>query len=126
MQIRCSVTYLPMLFVVILMSGCTGIAVGKARQEMSNRIDPLLGASQEAVLVELGAPNKTETIAGMDVWTYSKSYGMRSSAYANAYANPYAPSANAWGMNKQWESYDTARLYFKDNVLVKWDGYVQR
>jgi hypothetical protein len=88
---------------------------------MEENLNALLGKSKEYVVLQIGSPTKTEYIAGMEVWTYYKSYGTSSNAYAN-----YNDYGGAYGVGNQWEQYDLARLYFKDNVLIKWDGYVQR
>lgn len=116
-----------MLFALCLLgAGCAHMYVAQAKEQMAARLNPLLGSSQQTIIQQIGAPTSRETIAGTEVWTYFQSFGARGNTYANAYANPYGNSFNAFGVNRQWEMYDKARLYFTNGAFVKWDGYVQR
>ena len=83
-------------------------------------MDPLLGKSKEEVVLALGAPREVVTVGGLEVFKYHQSYGTRSQA--TVAPNPYLTS----GSGRSWEAYDTINTYFKDGIMVKWDGYVQR
>lgn len=105
---------------VFALSGCQSMQVSQRQKELNAIMEPLLGKSKEEVVLTLGAPREVATIAGMEVYKYHQSYGGRTQAAVAP--NPYLVTGGA----RSWEAYDTINAYFKDGVMVKWDGYVQR
>ncbi|MCX6557709.1 MAG: hypothetical protein NTW95_09825 [Candidatus Aminicenantes bacterium] len=83
-------------------------------------LDPLLGKSQEDVVLAIGVPTHTETIGNLEVYQYIQSYGARGNAWVSP--NKYFSTGGA----RVWEAYDKINIYFKNGSMVKWDGYVQR
>jgi len=83
-------------------------------------MNPLLGKTKDDVILALGAPVEVSTIGGFEIYKYYRSYGAR--AKAAVAPNKYLITGHA----QTWEAYDTINTYFKDGVMVKWDGYVQR
>lgn len=106
-----------LLFVV---SGCASIQVANRKAELNAQMDPLLGKTKDDVILALGAPAEVSTIGGFEIYKYYQSYGTRTRAAVAP--NKYLVTGNA----RSWESYDTISTYFKDGVMVKWDGYIQR
>jgi hypothetical protein len=109
-----------LLSLLFAFSGCQQMQVSQRHKELNAMMDPLLGKSKEEVVLALGAPREVATIAGLEVYKYYQSYGSRTQAAVAP--NPYLGSGSA----RSWEAYDTVNAYFKDGVMVKWDGYVQR
>lgn len=110
-----------MLFTLI---GCAAAIkkeqINKRLQEIKAVMDPLMGKSKEDVLLALGPPQRQETIGKVDVWLYHKSFGQRQKA--NLGGNQYYVAGNA----QTWEAYDDIKVFFKGDIAVKWDSYVQR
>ena len=112
---------IPFIFIVTILTGCRSIAIKNAQEQINSVMNPLLGRSMNDAILTLGAPTDRQTIAGFEVLIYYRSYGYRASA---SYYNPYVQYAQLYG--NTWEAYDLVRAYFQNDVLVKWDGYVQR
>lgn len=74
--------------------------------------------------MRLGTPQNIQNIGEFKIYNYYQTYGMRSNAYANAYAGAF--NANAFGGGNTWESYDKADIIFKNGRAISWKGYVQR
>jgi hypothetical protein len=111
---------LSILSLFLFITGCQSMAVSKAQNQMQTTFEPLMGHSEEDVVMQLGAPSNVQHLGELTVYHYYQSYGVRSKAYANtAYSSGY-------GHSKSWESYDQAEIVFKDGRAVKWKGYVQR
>jgi hypothetical protein len=83
-------------------------------------MDSLLGKSKDDVIMAVGVPNNTTYAGSFEVLVFYRSYGKR--AQAQVAPNPYLTTASG----SSWEAYDSVNAYFKDGVMVKWDGYVQR
>ncbi len=83
-------------------------------------MNPLLGKSKEDVILALGAPGEVSNIGAFEIYKYYQSFGTRTQAAVAP--NPYLITGNA----RSWEAYDTVNVYFKDAIMVKWDGYIQR
>ncbi len=111
-------SFYSVLFVLIIFNGCAQIAVQNRLQEYKDRIDPLLGSNKEKIILTFGMPTERNTIEGMEVWIYFKSYGQRGNVYAPSYGYNISGSS--------WESYDKLTFYFKNDKFIKWDSYVQR
>jgi hypothetical protein len=115
----------PVCLVVILwltgvLLSCAHVQVQQRQNEIKALIDPLLGKSRADVVLALGVPTSTKVIGGLEVYQYYRSYGTRSNALIAP--DPYLTTAAA----RSWEAYDIINTYFKDGIMVKWDGYVQR
>jgi len=113
-----------MVFLLILLSSCTTMMVNERKQQLNDIVQPLLGANQDQVISVLGIPSKVEMVGSYEVYIYYKSYGNRINSYGSV--NAYGRTAYGSSMANTWESYDLIRCYFMDNIMVKWDGYVQR
>jgi hypothetical protein len=114
------VIYLLLVTSSLMLLGCAHIEVQQRQKELTARMDALLGKPKEEVVLVLGMPRDTAVIGGLEVLRYYQSYGTRTQAAVAP--NPYLVSGSA----RAWEAYDAINCYFKDGVLVKWDGYVQR
>lgn len=119
-----SLKWVVALLMMLSTGGCAHIAVSNAKAALEKKLNPLLGKSEEDVLMEVGAPQSREPFGDVEVWRYFQSYGVRSTGYAQA--SGYAHGASAWGTGQTYESYDQYAIYFKNGKVVKWDGYVQR
>jgi hypothetical protein len=108
------------LFLLFAFGGCQQMQVTQRHKELSTMMELLLGKSKEEVVLALGAPREVATVAGIEIYKYHQSYGSRTQAAVTP--NPYLTTGSA----RSWEAYDTVNAYFKDGVMVKWDGYVQR
>lgn len=109
-----------LLSLLFAFSGCKQMEVSERQKVMNATMDPLLGKSKEEVVLALGAPREVARVAGLEIFKYYQSYGSRTQAAIAP--NPYLVSGSA----RSWDAYDTVNAYFKDGVMVKWDGYVQR
>ena len=103
-------------------SGCARMAVSKATAGYETLLNPAIGtATKQDMLMKLGPPTKRDTIEGIEVWTYYRSYGTRGSAWVSP--GQYLTT----GGGHRWETYDSINLYFDSSgTLKKWDGYIQR
>ncbi len=108
------------VFFFSMISGCRQLQVSQRQHELDARMSPLMGKTTEDVVLTLGAPQSVATVGGLEVYKYYQSYGSRTQAAVAP--NPYLVTGNA----RSWEAYDTINVYFKNGVMVKWDGYVQR
>jgi hypothetical protein len=113
-----------LLIALVALTSCAQMAVNKRMKELHAKLDPMLGQPEETMVLQYGAPARVDEVAGVKIYRYHQSYGTRSTASANYYANPYA--VNGYGNGQSWETYDSINLYFKDGIFIKWDGYVQR
>ena len=120
MRIRFAWTVLTLVFLTGCASMMQGMQVSHAKNDMQKRLDPLVGHSANDVVMTLGAPTGTDRLGDFEVWHYYRSYGTRTAASVTP--NPYYTNGRA----AVWEAYDKFDLYFRDGVMVKWDGYVQR
>lgn len=109
-----------LLVSALLIFGCAQMQVSQRQKELDALMNPLLGKTKEDIVMALGAPREVQLAGGLEIYKYVWSYGTRSKAAAAP--NPYLVTANA----RTWETYDAINAYFKDGVMVKWDGYVQR
>ena len=112
------------LSVLLILTSCAQQQVSQRKAQLEAELNPLMGQSEESVLLSLGRPGAIEEVNGIKIYRYKRSYGTRSTASASAYGNPY--SVNAYGSGQSWESYDEYNVYFQNGTAVKWDGYVQR
>ena len=108
------------LLVLTALIGCAQMQVQKRVDELELTLNPLLEKSQEDVVLALGIPTTTQWIGKLEVYQYYQSYGKR----GNAWVTPGEFGSSASGGT--WEAYDKINIYFKDGIMVKWDGYVQR
>lgn len=108
------------LILIFLFTGCADMQVQEGKKRMEDRLNPLLGKTKEDVILSLGPPSKIEVIEGIEIYRYFQSFGTRSQAMVAP--NPYLTSGSA----KSWEAYNSTNVYFKENVMIKWDGYIQR
>jgi hypothetical protein len=104
--------------------GCATMIAQQSIDNMQKTLDPLLGSTKNQIIINLGAPNGTQKIGDFEIFIYYRSYGYRARNSYYAPNNPYAQYATAYG--NTWEAYDIARLYFQNDIFVKWDGYAQR
>ena len=120
MKIRLADFVTIVIILSVFLSGCAAMQVASAKQQLDARINPLIGKGENEVIMSLGAPQSTERFGDFIIWHYYQSYGSRTTA--SIVPNPYITS----GSGAAWEAYDKYDLYFRDGVLVKWSGYVQR
>ena len=59
---------------------------------------------------------------GIEIYKYYQSYGTKGNAYAYK-GSSYLPTVVS---DSTREAYDIVNLYFKDDIFIKWDGYIQR
>lgn len=97
---------------------CASIAVKKRGAELQQTLDPLIGQSTDAAIMAIGAPSKTEYIAGYDVWYYYFDYGTRHQIILDSDLNVDRMIPRS--------AYDKIELYFKDGVLKNWKAQIQR
>lgn len=114
-----------LIFVALAFTACRQMMVDDRIGELKPVLDSYMGHTEEEVVLGLGAPLDIQNAGGIKIFHYHKSFGVRSNAYANAQPNYYG-GATAYGGGQSWESFDDYRIYFKDGLAVKWDGYVQR
>ncbi len=116
--------FVAFLIFLIPLTGCAsfiqGYQVAKSQNEISSKMNALMGRSSQDVVLALGAPTQIQSVAGIEVYKYHQNYGTRTQA--SAVPNQYIVNASA----NSWESYDSVNVYFKNGVMIKWDGYVQR
>ena len=94
--------------------------VAQRTKQLNAQMNPLLGKTTEDVILTLGAPREVVTIGGFEVYKYYQSYGNKAQTFVAP--NNYGVGGSA----RSWETYDTINAYFKNGIMVKWDGYVQR
>jgi hypothetical protein len=117
------------LLLLFTLVSCAQQRVRQKVSQLNSQMNPLLGSSEETVVRQLGAPMRVDEIAGYRVYRYHQSYGQRSVANFNAYSNPYSNpygGVSVWGQGQSWDTYDTINIYFRNGIMEKWDGYVQR
>ncbi len=108
---------LPILLSLVILPGCGAfIQEQHAKRKMSHTLDNLMGQTEEAVIIQLGSPNKVEQLAGLTIYHYYKSYGTRSSVYVG----------EMYGQKDVWETYDQFEIIFKDGHVINWKGSVKR
>jgi hypothetical protein len=100
----------------VTLSGCARIMVSQRLDELKAQLDPLMGHTQEDVVMQLGPPDRVQELGDLTVYSYRRSYG-----YA---ANASAHGDTAYASSR--ERYDSFNIYFRNGVAKKWDGYVQR
>lgn len=106
---------------LFFINGCRQMQVNEAKQQMQERLDASMGKTKDQIILDVGAPNEIAKIGSFEIFKYFQSYGSQSNAFANTIGN-----SGAYAAGKTWEAYDKFDIYFKNNVAVKWDGYVQR
>jgi len=109
-----------LLVVLFILSSCASMQVKRRVNELNSILNPLLGSSKEDVVLAMGVPTNTKWIGGVEVYQYFQSYGARGNVWVAP--SDYLITAGA----KKWEAYDKINVYFKNDRMVKWDGYVQR
>ncbi len=110
--------------ILTLITGCMQAVVNQRKAEISAKVNPLMGKSKDDVIMALGTPQKIERVGSFEVFIYYQSYGRRASA--GVASNQYGRTTTSTGYAQSWEAYDLVKIYFKDGIAVKWDGYVQR
>ncbi|MCA9744590.1 hypothetical protein KC734_23840 [candidate division KSB1 bacterium] len=109
-----------LLLGIFIFVGCAHMQVQQRKSELESMLNPLLGKAQEDIVLAIGAPTNSQWIGNLEVYQYYQSYGAR----GNVWVSPsnYISTAGA----RSWEAYDKINIYFKNGIMVKWDGYIQR
>ena len=113
-------TFIILLLAVTALVGCAHMQVQQRKSELESMLNPLLGKPKEDVVLAIGVPTRTQWIGDLEVYQYYQSYGARGNVWVSP--NEYFSTAGA----RTWEAYDKINIYFKDGIMVKWDGYIQR
>lgn len=109
-----------LLLAITVLTGCAHMQVQQRKNEVKLMLDPLLGKSKEEVVLAIGVPTHTQWISNLEVYQYYQSYGTRGNVWITP--NQYISTANT----RTWTAYDKINIYFKDEIMVKYDGYFQR
>ncbi len=91
-----------------------------AKRKMSHTLDNLIGRTKQDVVIELGAPQKIEEVAGLTIYKYYKHYGTRAEVSVGE------GDLFTHGTKRILESYDEFEIIFQNNRAVNWKGSVQR
>lgn len=117
-------TFMILFLIATVLTGCAsfmqGFQIAQRKGELESMLDPLLGKSKEDVVLAFGVPTRTQWVGELEVYQYYQSYGARGNVWITP--NEYLSTAGA----KTWEAYDKINIYFKNGIMVKWDGYIQR
>ena len=109
---------------VVSNSGCVPLAVMAIRShktstrldELKARLDPLMGASREDVVVAIGPPSQTYEEGGVAVYRYV------SLGSTHTYAAGGASEVSA----ASWQDSDVVEITFRNGVAVSWRANVTR
>lgn len=108
-----------LLISMLALAGCASVAqeaVDERMVELKQKIDPLVGKTEEDIVLTLGAPATIEQAAGIKIYKYYQSFGRRGIAtYGGNLSN-----------GSSWEMYDKYDIFFKDGKMMKWTSYIQR
>jgi|WetSurMetagenome_2_1015567.scaffolds.fasta_scaffold1020277_1 hypothetical protein len=115
----------PLLLCLPLLVGCAAQQERAARQHIQRTCENLMGCSEEAVALELGAPQNIQKIGKLKIYQYYKSYGTRSSK--DGYITTWdSGSVSGFGAAKNWEAYDKIEVFFRDGHAISWKCSVKR
>lgn len=106
---------------LLLIGGCSHLALKRGLEEMSATFNPILGETEESVILTIGVPISVEDYGKLKVYRYYKSFGQRSNDFLNAFGG-----SAQYQTTQTWEAYDTVDIVFKDGKAISWKGYVQR
>lgn len=115
------VTLIFSIFVcAIIFTNCAKYRAQQRVREIEEELNPLMGKTKEEVVLALGVPTDISYIENLEIFQYYKSYGMRGAAIVSP-----GTSVGTVG-TKTWEQYDCINVYFRDNIMIKWDCMVNR
>lgn len=112
--------FIILFLAITAFTACASMKVKQRKSELERMLNPLLGQPQENVVMAIGVPTHTQIIGNLEVYQYIQSYGARGNAWVSP--NKYLTTGGA----RTWEAYDKINIYFKNGIMVKWDGYIQR
>ncbi len=94
----------------------------RALRRVELMLECLIGHTEEEVILQLGAPESTQDVAGFKVYHYHKSYGTCTQEYTDTHCyGLYSTSTR-----NTWEMYDKFDLFFRDGRVETWKCSVKR
>ena len=108
------------LSLAIVILAMNSACVSVIQKQLRVTMDPLVGKSKEDVILAIGAPARCENQGELEICHWKRSYGQR--GMVAVAPNPYLVT----GSGSSYEAYDEINGYFKGEIMIKWDGYVQR
>jgi hypothetical protein len=83
-------------------------------RELKEKHDARVGMTESQIIENIGAPTKSEEVAGFNIWSYYRDNG---STGSGASVGRFI-SANTMTIQNHFE---ITRYYFKEGKVVKWD-----
>lgn len=104
------------LFIVIL--GCASSQSQASDRDAKmatykEKYEPLMGQTEEQIVLSKGAPKSIQQAGSIKIFIYHVSHGFVSE------------TKNGWDFKDHttsYESFDEARIYFRDGKAFKWDA----
>ena len=92
----------------------------KALRHVELMLNGMIGFTEEEVIMQLGAPESTQDLAGFKVYHYHQSYGTHTEDYTNTLGY------GLYSTRKTWEAYDKFDLFFRDGRVETFKCSVKR
>ncbi len=120
-----------LLLCLPFLAGCAAKQERAATKKITAACERLIGHTEEDVVLQLGVPEKIQTIGDLKIYQYHKSYGERTEAsgYMSGptyYGHGFWGSGYGSGYEKSWEAYDKIEIFFKHGRVIKWNCSVKR
>lgn len=112
------------ILMACLLSGCAmmdqiknpGKYNGSNRDNQINDVhDRCVGKTEDELILELGAPQKIESVGSFKIFSYFTDRGSTSRGGASAFSNA------VFVKTKTENHHQMSRFYFKEGKVVKWD-----
>lgn len=97
---------------IIMVCGCATSGSGKM-DLYREKYEPLMGKTENEIIEIKGAPKEIQQAGDYKIYVYYVSHGAR--GHGMMFGNGMLATQSK-------ESYDQARIYFKDGKSVKWDA----
>lgn len=94
---------------ILVLGGCSQVAITQAQKEMNETYEPLMGCTEEEVIVKVGAPASIQRIDGLTIYKYQKIHG-----FSGNFSGGFDIAQ------------DKAEIVFKNGRATSWKGQVQR
>lgn len=103
------------IILVLTLGGCATDQAQEKRDAYARIYEPLMGKTEEEIVMSQGAPTEIQDAGGIRIYTYRVSHGNRLVAMRG-----FGPYGNTYGTS--FESFDQARVYFQMGYAKKWDA----
>lgn len=113
------------LLMLILSSACAGVGSRQQLNRLESYMNSLMNTpAKQSLMQQLGLPQSTQMIAGMEVWEYYKNNGVVNVSNFSSYQA--GVMNNGLGTTTQIQHYEHLLCAFDSSETLKWWKYDYR